>query len=124
MAEATLVNDNFKTLDYSAGTATAGEILQIDDGRVGVIVNTLATSGDKGALMLDGLFDVSSASATTFSAGDSIFWDKSASAAVAYADADDIYIGKATAAKTNGQVVVRVDLNVLTYVQIAALIAA
>jgi predicted RecA/RadA family phage recombinase len=122
--EARLIKDNLKALDYTAAAAiTSGEILALDDGRVGVAVNDMV-SGDLGAVMPDGVFDVASASATTFSAGGNVFWDKSASAAVPYADADDIYIGKALVAKVATELLVRVDLNVITYDQIVELIAA
>jgi len=96
--------------DYTAGSAIlAGAIVQLSDGRAGVVKADLAAS-EKGSVYTEGIFDVLSASGTTFSAGVDVDWDDSNNLAVADA-AGDYHLGTAVAAKTSGQTVVRVDLN-------------
>ena len=116
--EARLI-ENSDTVEFTAGAALAsGELLQHTDGRALVVQG----SGDgfaSGALAtgaVRGKFALASASGTTFSIGDSVYWDVSATQAVGPAlTADgsaDFYAGVATKAKTSGQTVVEVDLNV------------
>lgn len=112
MTEA-IYRQNTGQQDYTAsGTVAAGEILQLDDGRAAVAKVDMV-SGDKAAVYTEGIFDVTSGSSTVISIGAPVYWDTSASAAVAETSAgeDDFCIGTAVAAKTSGQLVVRVDLN-------------
>ncbi len=99
----------------ASGTTYAGQILQLEDGRAAVKAGLeTAASGDIIAVDVCGVFDVLSASGTTFSEGDEVWWDDSASQAVApslaVADAD-FYLGTARAAKVSGDLFVSVDLN-------------
>lgn len=119
--EATLFIQDSDTLDYTTSSAmTAGEVFQWNDGRAAVIKETLA-SGELGAVYMRGLFKFASASATTFSAGDPVYWDYSGNLAITAAGAtEDFYLGPAVEAKINGQTTVLVDLNavvpsVITY---------
>lgn len=98
--------------DYTPSAAvTATEIVQLTDGRAGVVVADLAAN-QKGSVYTAGIFDVYAASATTFTAGDPVYWDASASAAVdTPAAADDVYLGLAVAAKASGVYYVRTELN-------------
>jgi len=95
-----------------AGAVSAGEIIQLEDARAAVVKTDLAASA-KGAVYTTGIFDVLSASATTFAIGDPVYWDITASLAIPPDEtaAGDLYLGTAVAAKTSGQLVVRVDLN-------------
>lgn len=104
--------------DYTpSSAAAAGEIIQLSDGRAAVVKTTLAAS-EKGAVYTSGIFDVDSASATTFLIGADVYWDTSASLAIGYAAAqpDDILIGTAVKAKVATELVVRVDLNAVPLV--------
>lgn len=99
--------------DYTpAGASSAGEIVQIADGRAGVVVADLAAS-EKGSLYLQGVFDVLAATGVTFVIGETVFWDASANTAINSEDTGlaDFAIGTAVAAKASGVLVVRVDLN-------------
>lgn len=98
--------------DYTPAAAkTAGEIVELPDGRAGVVKSNLAAS-EKGAVYTSGIFDVKCATGTTFTEGVPVVWDASASAAVAAGSeaAGDLVIGTCVATKTT-ELVVRVDLN-------------
>lgn len=88
-----------------------GDIVQTADGYAGVIqgVGDYA-SGDIVKVKVKGVFEVASASATTFSAGAICEWDDGATAAVANA-AGDFDLGVVVKAKTSGQTTVLVSLN-------------
>jgi len=112
MSEA-IFRQNAGQQDYTPGGAkSAGEVIELDDGRAGVVKTDLAAS-EKGAVYTAGIFDFAAATGTTFSAGDDIYWDASADLAIGAdaAAADDFRVGSAVAAKTSGPLVVRVDLN-------------
>lgn len=111
MSEA-IFRQNAGQQDYTPGSAvSAGEIVELPDGRAGVVKTDLAASA-KGAVYTTGILDVLAATGTLFTAGDPVYWDISASLAVDAPGAEgDLYIGTAVAAKTSGQLVVRVDLN-------------
>lgn len=113
--EATIYKEFSDTLDYVPGSAaTAGEVIELSDGRAAVVKETLAAN-EYGAVFISGIFDVASASATTFSVGDKVYWDYSANVAITAVGAtEDFYIGTALVAKTSGQLTVRVDLNAVT----------
>lgn len=98
--------------DYTPASAvSAGEIVQLSDGRAAVCKTDLAAS-EKGAVYTRGIFDVLCAAATTFSAGDPVYWDASASLAITSPGAsDDVYLGTAVAASDGTTALVRTDLN-------------
>lgn len=69
-------------------------------------------NGDVVEVAIRGEFEIASASATTFSAGDRVMWDDSESAAVTVASGNgDFNLGIASRAKTSGQTTVWVLLN-------------
>lgn len=111
MSEA-IYRQNPNQQDYTpAGAVSSGEIVQLPDGRAAIIKTDLAASA-KGAVYTKGTFDVLAATGTTFSAGDPVYWDASASLAITSPGAvDDLYLGTAVVAKTSGPLFVRVDLN-------------
>lgn len=113
VAEATYRRDPGLIDHTASGAVTAGEILQTADGRAGVALADIADT-ELGTLRTQGHFDVAAASGTTFTAGDIVYWDVSASAAIGAGSADlsaDFPIGVALTAKISGTLVVRVDLN-------------
>jgi hypothetical protein len=112
MAVNAIYSQASEKIDFTAGAAyTSGDILRLADGRVGVIPCTVASGGAASAYVT-GQFDVASASATTFSIGDTVFWSPSTELAItAPAAAADFAIGTAVKAKANGDANVRVELN-------------
>jgi len=96
---------------YTPGTAkTAGEIVQLPDGRAAIVKTDLAAS-ELGSVYSEGIFDVLCTSGTTWSAGDPVYWDASASVAITTPGAsDDVLLGTAVDAVASGTAV-RVDLN-------------
>jgi predicted RecA/RadA family phage recombinase len=118
MAEATLFTDQPEVQIVATDAITSGEIRQMADGRAGVHTALKAAEiGDVANFRVQGQFKVASASATTFAAGASAYWDVTANLAIPSTDAgydaeNDFYLGRAVAAKTNGQTTVLVDLNI------------
>lgn len=88
----------------------------VGDGRVGIVAGMEAVaSGDPVAFYVEGKYEVTCASGTTFSAGDLVYWDDTnntakTSAGVAGAS-EYALIGRAAKAKTSGQLVVTVEIN-------------
>lgn len=116
MAEAKFSYDDGE-VHLAAGTAyDSGEIIQLSDGRAAVIQGLKGVlSSEPATAATEGIFDCASASATTFSKGDPVFWDISANLAVPYSSADvpngDFLLGPAVLAKVDGDLTVKVDLN-------------
>lgn len=113
MAEALLRYSHGEAKFTAATTYASGQIIQLSDGRAGVIagLNAIA-SGDAVTAYTAGVFAVATASATTFSKGDPVYWDDSASVAVATpGEAADVFLGLAMDACANGDTTVAVDLN-------------
>lgn len=102
------------TVQITAAAALAsGEIIQLSDGRAGVVAGANARAiGDLASVVVEGHHDVLTAEATTFTIGAPVYWDASASLAIASPGAvDDVYLGVALAACSNAQTRVRVDFN-------------
>jgi len=104
------------TLQVTASTTVyGGDPVVLDDGRAAVKCGLeTAVSGDKMSVDTEGVFDVTSASATTFSRGDEVWWDASAAKAVPASttlDTSDFYLGVADADKASGDLFVRTILN-------------
>lgn len=99
---------------FDAGAnLVSGEIIQLDDGRAAVVNTARAiTSGDPAVARTDGIYRVDCAAATEFALGDAVYWDSSASQAVASPGAsDDPYLGTAVRASSSSEAFVEVDLN-------------
>jgi len=113
MAEAVYVHDGNETRFVAAAALASGEILQDDDGSAIVVAGLKGFAlGEQAAAYRKGVFDVASATGTTFSKGDPVYWDASAGLAVTSPGAvDDVYLGTADKAKASGPLVVRVRLN-------------
>jgi predicted RecA/RadA family phage recombinase len=111
---AKLVNSLMDTVKILAGaTVEPGAIAVLGNGLVGVSQNSVdAASGDYVEFAVRGVFDVASASATTFAVDDDVYFDVSAGKAVTTpGDVADFYIGRAVEAKVDGDLWVRVALN-------------
>jgi len=116
-AEALYYGDHNRVDLVATGAIASGEIIQLDDGRVGVYEGlNAAETGDTVSLRTEGVFKILTAAATTFAAGDPVFWDASASLAVASSAAlvgsTDLYLGACVFACSNTQTTVQVDINV------------
>jgi predicted RecA/RadA family phage recombinase len=118
MAEATLSKDaNANTMDVTAPEAlSAGEIIQLPDGRAGVTAALAGeASGDPAALMTAGQFVVAKTASVVVLDGAKLYWDRSANTATplkAVAGAD-FYLGVAVGDAASAAPTVVVDLNVL-----------
>ena len=100
-------------LDHTPSSAlSAGEVIALDDDRAAIAVADIAADA-LGSVYTEGVFDVTTASATEFAAGDEVYWDVSADLAILAASAatGDIRMGPALAASGSGETTVRVDLN-------------
>jgi collagen type VII alpha len=96
----------------AGGSLTPGDITQLSDGLAGVFAGLeAAVLNDPVVYYVAGVFDVLSASATTFAAGAPVFWNTSTKLAVTASGASIIFLGTAVVAKANGQTRVSVALN-------------
>lgn len=100
----------------TSANAASGEILQLSDGRAGVVSGLNAvTSGDKAALVTEGLVAITCAAATTFAVGDRVYWDASADLAIqpslAMDGSADFYLGLCAETCTSSQAQVKILLN-------------
>jgi predicted RecA/RadA family phage recombinase len=114
MAEAIFVREAETVRWTTLAALTSGQILRHSDGRVVVVAGLKGFAiGETAEGYAEGTFDVLSASATTFAAGAPVYWDETASLAIAAPNTyDDLYLGVATEAKVAGQLSVRTTLNV------------
>jgi predicted RecA/RadA family phage recombinase len=105
---------NTGQVDRTAAAAeTSGTVRQLEDGRAAVLKSDLAASGKKGAEYTVGIFKVTCATGTTFSAGELIYWDSSANTAIAAGSCEDgdFYVGVCVVTKTT-ELWVLTDMNV------------
>jgi len=96
--------DYIPTADVAAGTV----VVQGD--LVGITLQPIAAN-TKGALAVQGVFDVAKESATVFSAGAKVYWHANNKVAVTDGSGTNKLIGKAVAAAPSGALVVRVRLS-------------
>lgn len=98
----------------ASGALASGEIIKLADDRAAVVAGLQAkASGDAYAVYTSGVFDVVSASAVEFAAGEAVYWDASENTAIVVGSAavGDFVVGLAVEAKAAGALVVTVDLN-------------
>ena len=117
MAEAVLKKDaNANTQDILAPEAlSAGEIIQLADGRAAVTASQNAiASGDAAAMLTAGVFDIAKTALVVILDGAPVYWDRSANTATpVLADTGaDFYLGVAVGDVAAGEATVAVDLNV------------
>lgn len=112
MAEATIYQECDETRDYTADAAlTAGEVLQLRDGRAAVI--PLATaSGDGVGAQVEGIFKVLKTASIVILDGGEVYWDHSANTATYNQVSDrDFFMGSAVGDAAAADTYVYVDLN-------------
>lgn len=105
---------HFVTKDSAAAAYACGDVVVncVGDGRTGIVAGLDATaSGAKVTFQVEGVYDVLCASATTFSAGDLVFWDDTNNIAKTTATGGYLLLGRAVRAKVSGELIVRVSLN-------------
>ena len=92
---------------------SSGQPFACPDGSTAVYVGLKpAAAGDKVAARYAGIKSIDSASATTFAAGATVYWNTVTLLAVAAADAPDtIVAGTAAVAKVSGDLAVETKLN-------------
>ena len=122
MAEAELYQEDDCTVDYTAVAAIdGGDVIQLADGRAGVIPTDLAAA-DLGSASTEGIYTVAKAINLVWVDGMELWWDHSANAAVVRpANDKDFYLGTAygdaTAAATTGKVMLNVRPQYLINLQ-------
>lgn len=112
-------------LGLAAAAIAACLIVQVPDGRAGVTQNQRALeAGEQYSAAVSGIFDVPSASATTFAKGQDVWIDVANDVAVPFSTAliggTDFRLGKASVAKASGVTTVRVDFNAEVSCQVFA----
>ena len=113
MAEAELYQGDECVLDYTADAAiSGGEVLQLRDGRAGVIPYDVA-NGEKGGAQTEGIYRVTKTAGVVILDGGRVYWDHSANAAT-YKTANDrdFYLGTAVGDAASADTEMLVNLNV------------
>jgi predicted RecA/RadA family phage recombinase len=113
MAEAELHQGDECVLDYTADAAiSGGEVLQLRDGRAGVIPYDVA-NGEKGGAQTEGIYRVTKTAGVVILDGGRVYWDHSANAAT-YKTANDrdFYLGTAVGDAASADTEMYVNLNV------------
>lgn len=112
MAQAQFVQAG-ENLDYTADVArSAGEVIQLADGRAAVVTTDLAI-GELGSVAVGGVWKVEKTTSMVLLAGGRVFWDHSANKAHYKTVNDrDFYVGTAIADAASAGTTVDVALNV------------
>ena len=115
MPDAVLYQDGDDTLDYTAvADVTGGTIVQLRDGRAGVVPNDIDVSERPlGSASTEGIYTVTKAVDLVWIDGQEIWWDHSANAAVLRpANDKDFFLGSAYGDATAAATTAKVLLNV------------
>lgn len=96
------------TIDYTPGSDAAAGSVVVQGTQIG-ITKVAIQANTPGTLHVTGVFDVDSASGTTFSAGALVYWN--AGTAKATSTNTDVLMGRAAVAKVSGELKVRVRIN-------------
>lgn len=125
MSDAILYQEGDDVLDYTAVAAvTGGQVVQLADGRAGVIPTDLDAAA-LGSASTEGIYTVTKTANIVWVDGMEIWWDHSANAAT-YISANDkdfylgVAYGDATAAATTGKVMLNVRPQYLIDLQTGA----
>ena len=97
---------HFITKDVAGSAYASGDVVVncVGDGRTGIVAGLEPTaSGAKVTFQVEGVYDVLCASATTFSAGDLVFWDDANNIAKTTATGGYLLLGRAVRAKVSGE---------------------
>ena len=97
-------------IDYTPSSDVAAGTVVVQGNLVGIALQPIAAN-TKGALAVQGVFDVAKASATEFTAGANVYWNDTNNVAVAADGGGHKLLGKAVAAAESGAVLVRVRLS-------------
>ena len=109
MSEAALYKEGINLVDYTPSTAkTGGEVVQLADGRAGVVGTTLAAA-DTGVAYVMGIFTMLKTASVVILNGQKLYWVKS-TGMVSYTG--DFYVGVAVEDATAAATTVKVALNV------------
>ncbi len=121
MAEALFLQEG-RTPDYTpVAAALAGQVVQLADGRAGVIATDL-DAAQLGATHTDGIFTVAKTANINLLAGGRVFWDHSADTATFRTVNDkDFYMGTAVEDSLAAATTVKVQLNKVQFNTIDAL---
>jgi predicted RecA/RadA family phage recombinase len=117
MAEAVLDKDaNANALDLASAPAalSAGQVLQLADGRAAVVAGLAgAASGDPATLQTAGQFVVAKTSGVVILDGGEVMWDHSANSATIplYGTSKDFYLGRAVGDAASADTTMTVELN-------------
>lgn len=106
--------DHHFLIGTAGGALNPGDIvLNVNGtGLVGVVAGLAAVAaGAQVSYQVEGVYDVNCASATTFSAGDLVYWDDANNVAKTTATGGYQLIGVASKAKVSGELVVSVRIN-------------
>lgn len=112
MAEATYYQDGCK-LDFTPASAlTAGQVVQLSDGRAGVTPVDVAAS-ERGALQVEGVYTVAKTASVVITDGQPVYWDHSAnSATYTTANDRDFFLGVAVGDAASADTTMKVAINV------------
>lgn len=101
-----------EAMDYTAVAAvTGGQIIQLPDGRAGVVPTDLAAA-QEGSAAVEGIFTVTKTASIVILDGGKVYWDYSANKAH-YKPVNDLdfYIGTAVGDAASADTTMRVNLN-------------
>lgn len=97
----------------AATTYVPGQVVVVFPNMAGVVVGTKdIASGETYTVATEGKYEVPCASGTTASLGNAAWWDTSSSLVVTSRPSAGHYLGRFAKAKTSGQTVAVIDLNV------------
>lgn len=111
MAEANLIQEG-DMIDFTPTAAvSAGEVLQLPDGRAAV-AHTAIAAGDKGAVQVGGIYEVAKTTSMVMLQSSEVFWDASTSKAHLLHGGDkDFPLGVVVEDATSAATTVKVALN-------------
>lgn len=112
MAEAILADDGTSVQFLAAATYAANEVIQMADGRAGVVAAAVS-SGSVGTAYVSGRFAVVKSSGVVILDGGRVYWDYSANGATFREVGDrDFYIGRAIGDQASTATMMNVALNI------------
>ncbi len=112
VANATYLHDHEEIGFTAAGTEAAGDVLQLPDGRAGVIAGLKAPlAGERRAAQVRGVVTLQKTASINILKGGRVFWDRSANKAHFRPESGDFYIGFAVADSLAAATTVDVMLN-------------
>jgi predicted RecA/RadA family phage recombinase len=113
-AEATLILSALEEVQIvSAAAYASGEVIQLADGRAGIVQGLNNSSGDVVDVLTLGVAEFAKTASIVILEGGRVYWDHSANKAhYKKVDDRDFYLGRATADSASTDTTVKVQLNV------------